>query len=300
MTKLLEGRAALITGGGQGVGQGVARAFAAAGAKVCIAQRKVDQGEEEAKYLRDTYGVEAFFIQTDVTKRDQVEAMVKDAHETLGALDILVNNAGASFPRRLENHSDEELRGSFDLNYWAVFWAMKAAFPIMKAQNYGRIVNMGSLNAVNAHMFTMAYNASKEAMRAMTRTAAVEWGPFGITCNIICPAANSPQSDEYFAAGRGVPRQRGRRICQWQYCLRQRRFAGQRSRLATPCGGLERNASAGDQGCDCRRQLAETARPSGRDCRRRGIPRRRRQQLSHRQYRDRHWRRITHLKGSAR
>jgi len=200
MTKLLEGRAALITGGGQGVGQGVARAFAAAGAKVCIAQRKVEQGEEEAKYLRDTYGVDAFFIQTDVTKRDQVEAMVKGAHETFGALDILVNNAGASFPRRLENHSDEELQGSFDLNYWAVFWAMRAAFPIMKAQNYGRIVNMGSLNGVNAHMFTMAYNASKEAMRAMIRTAAVEWGPFGITCNIICPAANSPQSDEYFAA----------------------------------------------------------------------------------------------------
>lgn len=200
MTKLLEGRAAIVTGGGQGVGQGVARALAQAGAKLCIAQRKVEQGEQEAAYLRDTHRVDAFFLQTDVTRRDQVEAMVKATHDRFGALDILVNNAGASFPRRLENHSDEELQDSFLLNYWSVFWAMNAAFPIMKAQNYGRIINMGSLNGVNAHMFTMAYNASKEAMRAMTRTAAVEWGPFGITCNVICPAAASPQSQDYFAA----------------------------------------------------------------------------------------------------
>lgn len=200
MVKLLEGRTAIVTGGGQGVGQGVARALAEAGAKVLVAQRKVEQGEEEAQYLRNTHGVDAFFLKTDVTKSHEVEAMVKAAHDRFGRLDILVNNAGASFPRRLENHSDEELADSFALNYWAVFWAMKAAFPIMKAQNYGRIINMGSLNGVNAHMFTMAYNASKEAMRAMTRTAAVEWGPFGITCNTICPAANSPQAEDYFAA----------------------------------------------------------------------------------------------------
>lgn len=200
MTKLLEGRSALVTGGGQGVGQGVARALAAAGANICIAQRKVEQGEEEAAYLRDTHGIDAFFLKTDVTQRDQVEAMVKTTHDRFGSLDILVNNAGGSFPRRLENHSDDELQHSFLLNYWAVFWAMKTAFPIMKAQGYGRVINMGSLNGVNAHMFTMAYNASKEAMRAMTRTAAVEWGPFGITCNTICPSASSPQAQDYFAA----------------------------------------------------------------------------------------------------
>ena len=200
MAKSLEGRTALVTGGGQGVGQGVARALAEAGARVMITQRKVEQGEAEAQYLRDTYGVDAVFMAVDVTQRDQVEAMVKAAHERFGRLDILVNNAGASFPRRLENHGDEELQQSFLLNYWAVFWAMKAAFPIMKEQGFGRVINMGSLNGVNAHMFTMAYNASKEAMRAMTRTAAVEWGPFGITCNTICPAASSPQAQDYFAA----------------------------------------------------------------------------------------------------
>jgi NAD(P)-dependent dehydrogenase (short-subunit alcohol dehydrogenase family) len=109
-----------------------------------------------------------------------------------------VNNAGASFPKRLENHGDEEMQGSFLLNYWSVFWAMRAAFPIMKAQQYGRIINLGSLNGVNAHMFTVAYNASKEAMRALTRTAAVEWGCHGITANVICPSALSPAAEDYF------------------------------------------------------------------------------------------------------
>ncbi|CCA90306.1 SDR family NAD(P)-dependent oxidoreductase [Novosphingobium sp. PP1Y] len=200
MTRILEGRAAIVTGGGQGVGQGIARALAEAGANVLIAQRNAEQGEEEAAFLRSAHGIDAAFLRSDVTILEQVEATVAAAQDRWGRLDLLVNNAGASFPKRIENHTDEEMAGSFALNYWAVFWAMRAAFPIMKAQKFGRIINMGSLNGVNAHMFTVAYNASKEAMRALTRTAAVEWGPHGITCNTICPSASSPQARDYFKA----------------------------------------------------------------------------------------------------
>ena len=198
MPRILEGRVALVTGGGQGVGQGIARALAEAGAKLVIAQRGAAAGESEAAFLRDTHGVQALFIETDVTIREQVDQMVQAAVEHFGKLDILVNNAGASFPKRLESHTDEEMAESFDLNYWAVFRAMRAAFPVMKAQGYGRIINLGSLNGVNAHMFTAAYNASKEAVRALSRTAAVEWGGYGITVNVICPSASSPQANEYF------------------------------------------------------------------------------------------------------
>ena len=198
MLNVLKGRSALVTGGGQGVGQGVARALARAGADVAIVQRGAEQGEREAEYLRTEYGVNALYLAADVTRRADVETAVADTHRHFGRLDILVNNAGASFPKRVENHTDEDMAGSFALNYYAVFWAMQAAFPIMKAQKYGRVINMGSLNGVNAHMFTVAYNASKEAMRALTRTAAVEWGGHGITCNVICPAANSPQAQDYF------------------------------------------------------------------------------------------------------
>lgn len=199
-TRLLAGRAALITGGGQGVGQGIARALAEAGADVVIAQRRLEEAEIEAEWLRETHGVRAFALQIDVTRPEQIERMVAETVEHLGRLDVLVNNAGASFPKRLEDHSDADMAASFDLNYWAVFHAMRAAFPVMKAKGYGRVINLGSLNGVNAHMFTAAYNASKEAVRALTRTAAVEWGPHGITCNVICPSATSPQARDYFEA----------------------------------------------------------------------------------------------------
>jgi NAD(P)-dependent dehydrogenase (short-subunit alcohol dehydrogenase family) len=198
--RVLDGRVALVTGGGQGVGQGIARALAQGGAKVVIAQRNAEAGEQEAAFLRETHAVEAAFVRTDVTSADEVEAMVKGAVDRFGRLDILVNNAGGSFPKRLERHSDAEMAAAFDLNYWAVFRAMRAAFPVMKAQGFGRIINLGSLNGVNAHMFTAAYNASKEAMRALSRTAAVEWGAHGITVNVICPSAASPLAKAYYAA----------------------------------------------------------------------------------------------------
>lgn len=199
MTQDLKNRVALVTGGGQGVGQGIARALASGGASVVIAQRRGEEAERETAYLRETYGVKTLALTTDVTQVDQVNAMVKATEDHFGRLDILVNNAGGSFPKRLEKHSDEDMAASFDLNYWSAFRAMRAAFPIMKAQQYGRIINLGSLNGVNAHMFTAAYNAGKEAVRALSRTAAVEWGPFGITVNIICPASASPHAEAYMA-----------------------------------------------------------------------------------------------------
>lgn len=200
MARQLDGRVVLITGGGQGVGQGIARALAEAGANVMIGQRKADQGNAEAAHLRESYGVESDFLATDVTDRAQVEALVAHTVERFGRLDVLVNNAGGSFAKRLEHHTDEEMVAQINLNFMSAFWAMRAAFPTMKAQKYGRIINMGSLNGVNAHMFTAAYNASKEAVRALTNTAAVEWGPHGITANTICPSALSPHAHEYFDA----------------------------------------------------------------------------------------------------
>jgi NAD(P)-dependent dehydrogenase (short-subunit alcohol dehydrogenase family) len=200
MTRQLEGRTALVTGGGQGVGQGIARALAAAGADVMVAQRRLAEAENEAQYLRQAFGVRAFALAVDVTDAAAVDAMVAEAVARLGRLDILVNNAGASVAKRLERHTDSDMADSLDLNYWSAFRAMRAALPVMKAQQYGRIINLGSLNGVNAHMFTAAYNAGKEAIRALTRTAAVEWGRYGITCNVICPSALSPQAQDYFTA----------------------------------------------------------------------------------------------------
>jgi len=194
----MSGKVAIITGGGQGVGWGIARRFARDGATILLAQRNAANGEKAAADLRGEFGANVAFLKTDVTVREQVDHMVGHCIATLGGLDVLVNNAGGSFPKKLENHTDADMAQGLDLNFWSAFWAMRAAFPHMKSKGWGRIINLGSLNGVNAHMFTAQYNVGKEAVRALTRTAAVEWGPHGITCNIICPAVGSPAADIYY------------------------------------------------------------------------------------------------------
>jgi NAD(P)-dependent dehydrogenase (short-subunit alcohol dehydrogenase family) len=189
----LAGRVAVVTGAGQGVGRGVARALAAEGGAVVIANRTRETGEKVVTEIeRDFAGsaARALFVQTDVRSEDQIRALVETAATKLGSVDILVNNATpSSGMARLEKMTTAAMEEHTRVNYMAAFWAMQAVFPHMKRRHWGRIVNMCSLNGVNAHQYTAMYNGSKEALRALTRTAAVEWGRYGITCNVLCPAA---------------------------------------------------------------------------------------------------------------
>ena len=194
----LQGRVAVVTGGGEGIGLGVSRRLAKEGATLVIAQRKAEVGEKVAAQLSQEFGVPVTFIKTDVCQKEQVNQLIQSTVEQFGRLDILINNAGGGvLPKPLEQSTDDEVSYSLNLNFWSTLWAMQAAFPHMKAQQYGRIVNFGSLNGVNAHMQTMPYNAAKEAVRALTRTAAVEWAQHGIVCNVICPAARSAAYDHF-------------------------------------------------------------------------------------------------------
>jgi NAD(P)-dependent dehydrogenase (short-subunit alcohol dehydrogenase family) len=203
--KRLTGKTAIVTGGGQGVGLGCARGLAAAGAAVLIAQRTVDQGQAEAKRLRDDFGVDADFLRTDVTKRDQVFAMVDHAEKRFGKVDVLVNNAGGgALGKRLEAHTDEEVAAALDLNLWSSLWGMQAVFPGMKARGWGRIINMGSLSSVRAMAFNLSYNVAKDAVIGLTRTAAVEWGRHGIIINCICPGVTTAGAEAYYAANPAV------------------------------------------------------------------------------------------------
>lgn len=183
----LDGKVALVTGGGAGIGAGIVRAYAAEGARVVVAERDEDAGRATAE------AVEGLFVRTDVGDRPQVEAAVATAVETYGAFDILVNNAwaGAGGVSRVEAKTDEQLERAFRIGYYGPYWAMRAAFPHMRERGWGRVINMCSLNGVNAHMGTLEYNSAKEALRTLTRTAAREWAPTGVTVNAICPGARS-------------------------------------------------------------------------------------------------------------
>ena len=184
----LDGRAAIVTGAGEGIGRSVARAFVAEGARVLVAEIDERLGADAVAEL----GEASDFLRTDVGDKEAVEAMVAHAAERWGSVDILVNNAWSGGEiSRVEHKTEASMARALAVGFYGPFWAMAAALPIMKSGGWGRVINMCSLNGVNAHMGTVEYNSAKEALRAATRTAAREWAGWGITANIVCPAAKS-------------------------------------------------------------------------------------------------------------
>lgn len=193
----LDGRVAVITGAGSGIGEAMARRFVEEGARVLVAELNEETGRASA----DALGESGRFVKTDASDKQQVEAMVAAAVDEWGTIDILVNNAwGGGQVGRIEKKTPEQMAHGVAMGFLGPFWAMLAAHPIMKARGYGRIINICSLNGVNAHMGTAEYNTSKEALRAATRSAAREWADTGIVLNVICPAAKSASFHATMAA----------------------------------------------------------------------------------------------------
>lgn len=191
----LDDRVAVVTGAGDGIGRAIARAYVAEGARVLVAERDEASGRSVAEELGDA----GRFVRTDVAVKDDVTAMIAAALEAWGAVDVLVNNAwGGGRLSRVEHKTDELFDHGFHVGFYGPLWAMQAAFPHMRDRGWGRIVNLCSLNGVNAHVGTAEYNSAKEALRALTRTAAREWAGHGITANVICPGAKTAASRAVF------------------------------------------------------------------------------------------------------
>jgi NAD(P)-dependent dehydrogenase (short-subunit alcohol dehydrogenase family) len=191
----------IITGAGDGIGRGIARAYAREGARVLIAELNSDAGAAVAEEIATEFGAEAQAIRTDVADESAVREMVAVAIDRWGTVDILVNNAwGGGSLRRLEYKTNEQMQHGLQVGFYGPLWAMQAALPAMRAQGRGNIINLCSLNGVNAHMGTAEYNCAKEALRTLTRTAAREWAPYGVVANAICPGAKTAASRAVFAA----------------------------------------------------------------------------------------------------
>jgi len=184
----LKGKVALVTGSTSGIGLGIAEALAAEGASVMLnGFGDAAKIEELRASFEPKFGVKALYSGADISKGEQLRAMVTETQKSLGSLDILVNNAGIQFTAPVEEFPDEKWDQIIAINMSGVFHGMKAAIPGMRAKGWGRIINIASAHGLVASPFKVAYVAAKHGVLGMTKVAAIELANAGVTVNAICP-----------------------------------------------------------------------------------------------------------------
>ncbi len=182
----LSGRVAIVTGGNGGIGLGMARGLAAAGAAVVVAARNVDKGAAAVAELA-AQGAKSAFIAVDVANQASTRAMVGGTVERFGRLDILVNNAGINVRKPPEAYSADEWRDIIDINLKGTFFCAQAAYPEMRRAGGGKIVNIGSMTSIFGVPFAAPYSASKGGVVQLTRALATAWAKDNIQVNAVLP-----------------------------------------------------------------------------------------------------------------
>ena len=184
----LKGKTALITGSTSGIGLGYARALAAEGASVMI--NGFGDRQEIDGYVADliqTSNAGAMYSGADMTRPEEIRAMVADCTAELGSPDILINNAGIQHVAPIDEFPDDKWDAVLAIILSSAFHATKAALPGMKAKGWGRVINTGSMHSLVASPYKSAYNAAKHGLAGLTKTVALEVATQGITVNCICP-----------------------------------------------------------------------------------------------------------------
>ena len=187
--KRLEGNVTIITGGGKGIGYGLAEAFAREGSNLVITGRTLSRLESAKERLEAAYGVEVLPIVADGADEEAIKNVVAKTIERFGKITTLINNAQVSksgLP--LVEHTREDIDLAINSGIYAVFFYMRECYPYLK-ESHGSVINFASGAGLFGKLGQSSYAAAKEGIRGMSRVAAAEWGPDGIRVNVICPLA---------------------------------------------------------------------------------------------------------------
>lgn len=186
---------AIVTGAGQGIGRGTALALAKEGARVTLAGRTESKLTAVAEEIRAAGGT-ALAVQCDIGLRPEVDSLVRATVDAFGGVNVLINNAQSFVFKRLEDLTEDDLEIAYRSGPIGAFNCMQACFPHLKVAG-GSVVNMATSAGLTGEPTFGAYAMAKEAVRALTKVAANEWGPYGITVNAVCPSAISPAFEKF-------------------------------------------------------------------------------------------------------
>ncbi len=183
----LTGKVAVVTGGNGGIGLGMARGMAGAGASLVIVGRNEAKSREAARGIEEEAKVKTLVVTADVAQPDDVGRVVAETEKAFGRLDILFNNAGINIRKPPDQFSLEEWNRVLDTNLTSAFLMSKAAYPVMKRDGGGKIVNIGSMTSIFGAGFAPAYASSKGAIVQLTKSLALAWAADNIQVNAILP-----------------------------------------------------------------------------------------------------------------
>jgi NAD(P)-dependent dehydrogenase (short-subunit alcohol dehydrogenase family) len=183
----LDGRVALVTGGARGLGRMMAESLAQVGASVALTSRRIEAAESAARQVADSTAAATLGLGVDVLQPGQIRAAVAQVLERFGRLDILVNNAGINIRGPIEALTEADWDAVLDINLKAPWLFCQAVAPAMKAQRWGRVINVSSMLGEVGLPERSAYSASKGGLTLLTRTLALEWASYGINVNALCP-----------------------------------------------------------------------------------------------------------------